>query len=107
GVAGRDGWNALRAQLRVAGRTVGLMSAGTRRDRIFGASDLLLMAAVADQVAVAIDRARQFSTEARTDHLTGLANRREFERVMEREVAVTERPGRQLHVMRVAVHTLK
>jgi len=32
------------------------------------------MAAVADQVAIALDRARQFSNEARTDHLTGLAN---------------------------------
>src|SRR5438105_11117545 len=68
GVAGRDGWNALRAQLRVAGRTVGMMSAGTRRDRIFGASDLLLMAAVADHVAVAIDRARQFPNGARPEH---------------------------------------
>ncbi len=32
------------------------------------------MAAVADQVAIALDRARQLSNEARTDHLTGLAN---------------------------------
>src|SRR5256885_12041789 len=107
GVAGGDGWNALRAQLRVGGRTVGMMTAGTQRDRIFGASDLLLMAAVADQVAVAIDRARQFSNEARTDHLTGLANRREFERVMEREVALTERHGRHLTVMMVDVDNLK
>ena len=107
GVAGGDGWNALRAQLRVGGRTVGMMTAGTQRDRICGASDLLLMAAVADQVAIAIDRARQFSNEARTDHLTGLANRREFERVMEREVALAERHGRQLTVMMVDVDNLK
>ena len=43
-----------------------------------------------------LDRARQFSNESRTDHLTGLANRREFERVMEREVALAERRGRSL-----------
>src|SRR5206468_10958024 len=73
GVARLDGWNALRAQLRTGGRTVGMMSIATQRERIFGASDLLFMAAVADQVAIAIDRARQFSSEARTDHLTGLA----------------------------------
>jgi hypothetical protein len=79
-------WNALRAQLRVRGRTVGVMTVSTIGDRLFGASDLLFMAAVADQVAIALDRARQFASEARTDHLTGLANRREFERVMEREV---------------------
>jgi len=107
GVAGDDGWNALRAQLRTGGRNVGMMSVGTQRDRIFGASDLLFMAAVADQVAIALDRARQFSNEARTDHLTGLANRREFERVMEREVALAERHRRQLTVMMIDVDDLK
>ena len=107
GVAGNDGWNALRAQLRTGGRTVGMMSVGTQRDRIFEASDLLFMAAVADQIAIALDRARQFSNEARTDHLTGLANRREFERVMEREVALAERHGRHLTVMMIDVDNLK
>src|SRR5579859_4260236 len=107
GVAGHDGWNALRAQLRTGGRTVGMMSVGTRRDRLFGASDLLFMAAVSDQIAIALDRARQFSNEARTDHLTGLANRREFERVLEREVALAERHGRQLTLMMIDVDNLK
>jgi len=100
-------WNAIRAQLRVRGRTVGMMATGTMGDRIFNASDLLFMAAVADQVAVALDRARQFSNEARTDHLTGLANRREFERVMEREVALSERHGRRLSVMMIDLDNLK
>ncbi len=107
GVARIDGWNSVRAQLRTGGRTIGMMSVGTRRDRIFGATDLLFMAAVADQIAIALDRARQFSSEARTDHLTGLANRREFERVMEREVALSERHGRQLAVMMIDVDNLK
>ena len=100
-------WNAIRAQLRVRGRTVGMMAVGTIGDRLFNASDLLFMAAVADQVAVALDRARQFSNEARTDHLTGLANRREFERVMEREVALSERHGRSLSVMMIDLDNLK
>ena len=107
GVVGHDGWNALRAQLRVGGRAIGMMSVGTRRDRIFGASELLMMAAVADQIAIALDRARQFSNEARTDHLTGLANRREFERAIEREVALAERHGRQIAVMMIDVDNLK
>src|SRR5256714_11651490 len=47
-------WNALRAQLRGRGRTVGLMTLATRGDRVFGASDMLFMAAVADQVGIAI-----------------------------------------------------
>src|SRR6266852_5672709 len=102
-----DGWNALRAQLRVKGRVVGVMTVGTKMPRVFGASDLLLMAAVADQVAIALARARQFSSEARTDHLTGLANRREFERIMEREVALAERHDRKLSLMMIDLDNLK
>ena len=100
-------WNAVRAQLRVRGRSVGVMTVGTRSDRVFGASDMLFMAAVADQVAVAIERAKQFASEARTDHLTGLANRREFERVMEREVALAERHKRKLSLMMIDLDNLK
>ena len=105
-VSGHE-WNALRAQLRVRGRIVGMMTVGTMADRLFNTSDLLFMAAVADQVAIAIDRARQFASEARTDHLTGLANRREFERVIEREVALAERHGRRLSLMMIDLDNLK
>jgi len=105
-VAGRE-WNAIRAQLRVHGRAVGVMSVGTMVDRVFNASDLLFVAAVADQVAIAIERARQFASEARTDHLTGLANRREFERVMEREVALADRHDRRLSLMMIDLDNLK
>jgi diguanylate cyclase (GGDEF)-like protein len=100
-------WNALRAQLRVRSRTVAMMTVGTAVDRVFNASDMLFMASVADQVAIAIDRARQFANEARTDHLTGLANRREFERVMEREVALAERHNRRLSLMMIDLDNLK
>src|ERR1700716_2131838 len=103
----RHRWNALRAQLRVRGRTVGMMGVGTVADRVFNAGDMLFMAAVADQVAIALDRARQFSSEARTDHLTGLANRREFERIMEREVALADRHNRRLSVMMIDLDNLK
>jgi diguanylate cyclase (GGDEF)-like protein len=84
-----------------------MIGVGTMADRVFNTSDMLFMAAVADQVAIALDRARQFSSEARTDHLTGLANRREFERVMEREVALSERHGRKLSVMMIDLDNLK
>jgi diguanylate cyclase (GGDEF)-like protein len=83
------------------------MTVGTKLPRVFGASDLLFMAAVADQVAIALDRARQFSREARTDHMTGLANRREFERIMEREVALAERHNRKLSLMMIDLDNLK
>jgi diguanylate cyclase (GGDEF)-like protein len=100
-------WNAMRAIMRVRGRTIGVMTVGTMLDQLFGPSDLIFMAAVADQVAIAVDRARQFASEARTDHLTGLANRREFERVMEREVALAERHKRKLSLMMIDVDNLK
>jgi diguanylate cyclase (GGDEF)-like protein len=100
-------WTALRAQLRVKGRTVGVMTVGTQMERVFGPTDYLFMAAVADQVAIVLDRARQFSTESRTDHLTGLANRREFERFMEREVALAERHERRLTMMMIDLDNLK
>jgi diguanylate cyclase (GGDEF)-like protein len=100
-------WNALRAQLRVHGRTAGVLSVGIEVDRVLEASDLLFLAALADQVAIAIDRARQFASEARTDHLTGLANRREFERVMEREAALADRHDRGLSLMMLDLDNLK
>jgi diguanylate cyclase (GGDEF)-like protein len=100
-------WNAIRAQLRSRGRTVGMMTAGTLANRVFNTTDLLFVAAVADQVAIALDRARQFSSEARTDHLTGIANRREFERVMEREVALAERHKRRLVLLMIDLDDLK
>src|SRR5467141_1660456 len=105
-ISGQE-WNALRGQLRVRARTVGVMTVGTMGDRVFNTGDLLFMAAVADQIAIAIDRARQFANEARTDHLTGLANRREFERVMEREVALAERHSRRLSLMMIDLDNLK
>src|SRR5262249_34804035 len=105
-ISGRE-WNALRAQLRAKGRSVGVMTVGTTADRVFSASDLLFVAAVADQVAIAIDTARQFASAARTDHLTRLANRREFERVMEREVALAERHKRRLALMMIDLDNLK
>src|SRR5260370_17601058 len=89
------------------GRVVGVMTVATKMPRIFGASDLLFMAAVADQVAIALDRSRQFSSEARTDHLTGLANRREFERIMEREVGLGERRKRKLWLGMIDLDNLK
>jgi diguanylate cyclase (GGDEF)-like protein len=100
-------WYALRAQLRVHGRTVGMMTVGTMADHVFNATDILFLAMVADQVAIAVDRARQFSREARTDHLTRLANQREFERVMEREVALAERHDRRLSMMMIDLDNLK
>src|SRR6266571_2028655 len=100
-------WNAIRAELRTKGVLLGAMTVATRLPRTFEPSDLEFVAAVADQIAVALDRARQHTKEARTDYLTGLANRPEFERAIDRAVAASERHKRRLALMMIDLDNLK
>jgi diguanylate cyclase (GGDEF)-like protein len=100
-------WSAIRAELRTKGVLLGAMTVATRLPRTFESSDLEFVAAVADQIAVALDRARQHTKEARTDYLTGLANRPEFERSMDRAVANAQRHKRRLALMMLDLDNLK
>jgi diguanylate cyclase (GGDEF)-like protein len=100
-------WSAIRAELRTKGVLLGAMTVATRLPRTFEPSDLEFVAAVADQIAVALDRARQHTREARTDYLTGLANRPEFERAIDRAVAASERHKRRLALMMIDLDNLK
>src|SRR5579872_5968684 len=100
-------WSAIRAELRTKGVLLGAMTVATRLPRTFESSDLDFVAAVADQIAVALDRARQHTKEARTDYLTGLANRPEFERAIDRAVASSERHKRKLALMMIDLDNLK
>jgi len=100
-------WSAIRAELRTKGVLLGAMTVATRLPRTFESSDLEFVAAVADQIAVALDRARQHTKEARTDYLTGLANRPEFERAIDRAVAAAERHKRRLALMMIDLDNLK
>jgi len=100
-------WSAIRAELRTKGVLLGAMTVATRLPRTFEPSDLQFVAAVADQIAVALDRARQHTKEARTDYLTGLANRPEFERAIDRAVASSERHKRKLALMMIDLDNLK
>jgi len=100
-------WSAIRAELRTKGVLLGAMTVATRLPRTFEPSDLAFVAAVADQIAVALDRARQHTREARTDYLTGLANRPEFERAIDRAVAASERHKRRLVLMMIDLDNLK
>ena len=100
-------WSAIRAELRTKGVLLGAMTVATRLPRTFESSDLEFVAAVADQIAVALDRARQHTREARTDYLTGLANRPEFERAIDRAVAGASRHGRRLALMMLDLDNLK
>src|SRR3989475_6545710 len=100
-------WNAIRAELRTKGVLLGAMTVATRLPRTFEPSDLEFVAAVADQIAGALDRARQHTKEARTDYLTGLANRPEFERAIDRAVAAAQRHKRRLALMMIDLDNLK
>src|SRR5712692_10054137 len=100
-------WSAIRAELRTKGVLLGAMTVATRLPRTFESSDLEFVAAVADQIAVALDRARQHTKEARTDYLTGLANRPEFERAIDRAVASAQRHKRRIALMMLDLDNLK
>src|SRR5487761_1209285 len=100
-------WSAIRAELRTKGVLLGAMTVATRLPRTFESSDLEFVAAVADQIAVALARARQHTREARTDYLTGLANRPEFERAIDRAVAAAQRHKRRLTLMMIDLDNLK
>jgi diguanylate cyclase (GGDEF)-like protein len=100
-------WSAIRAELRTKGVLLGAMTVATRLPRPLESSDLEFVAAVADQIAVALDRAREHTREARTDYLTGLANRPEFERAIDRAVAAAQRHKRRLALMMLDLDNLK
>src|SRR6266705_2364703 len=85
----------------------GLAAIAAVMGRSLDINDTAEVALAETLAAFGLDGARQFSNEARTDHLTGLANRREFERAIEREVALAERHDRQVTVMMIDVDNLK
>ncbi|HEX7051893.1 MAG TPA: sensor domain-containing diguanylate cyclase [Longimicrobiales bacterium] len=85
------------APLHFGDRKLGALFA-SNRERPFDAADLELLCALADQAALAIENAQLFEqvhTLSLTDPLTGLANRRQLERDLAREIAAARR-GRSL-----------
>lgn len=78
----------------VKGRLCGVMNLHKKLIDGFSSSELKLVQAVANQTAIAIDnnqlleRTRDLSN---TDELTGLANRRQFQEILKREVAQARR----------------
>lgn len=89
-------------------QVVGALAWRRRRPEL-GAEEEALLTALADLAAVAIDRARLaslvaeraewFERLAHTDPLTGLANARTFERVLELELARAARAGGEVAIV--------
>lgn len=83
--------------IRFRDETLGVLFA-CNRDEPFDSDELRLLGALAEQAAIGIDNARLFEQVtilSVTDPLTGLANRRQLERELEREFAAARR-GRDL-----------
>lgn len=65
------------------GRVIGVLILNAARERVWDAGDIPVIQAMADEAAVAFERARLFDEQERsaiTDALTGLPNRRALER---------------------------
>ncbi len=101
-------WPVAAAPIQFQGETLGALFACIRAEP-FGAEELELMGAMAEQAAIAIQQARLFEQVTRlsvTDPLTGLANRRQLERELAREFAAARR-GRPLTVAIIDVDRFK
>jgi diguanylate cyclase (GGDEF)-like protein len=76
----------------------------------FTRADLTDFAAIAEITAVALERAYYFQAMRRmaeTDQLTGLPNKRTFDRYMEREIEVCKRYGTPSSVLQVSIDNLR
>jgi diguanylate cyclase (GGDEF)-like protein len=99
--------SAVACRLERDGSLMGVLLLASRAERTFGDAELGFVASATELIANAIDRGQRHRREARTDFLTGLANRQEFERAMERELATAERHGRPLSLMLIDLDGLK
>ena len=76
-------------------RLIGTLSFATRERARFAADERTVMALACNQVAMALELARQ----AQVDELTGLPNRRAFDRTLAREVSLSRRYTRALGLL--------
>ena len=77
------------------GRLIGTLSFGTCGRTHFTADEMTVMEMACNQVAMALELARQ----TQNDELTGLPNRRALDRTLEREMALSRRHARPLGLL--------
>jgi diguanylate cyclase (GGDEF)-like protein len=88
-------------------RPLGVIGVASRTKTDLSARDREFLVAIAEQMAVAIHQVQEHMREARTDFLTGLANRHEFDSFLRRELARAERFGDALSLAMVDLDGLK
>ena len=92
------------------GERLGLLALGSDRSTAFEAHTMRLLTALASAIAVAADNARLFAQvrhHAITDGITGLANHRHMQDVIEQEVQRASRHGRSFAVMMIDLDDFK
>ena len=99
--------SAMAVRLSVRTRLVGVVVVGTRELREFDDAEVAFLDAVADHFAAALSRAEQHRRDTRTDFMTGLANRKEFERALDRAIAAAGRHKRPLTLVLLDLDGLK
>ena len=96
--------SAVGAPLRTPDRgVIGVLVLGSsERERVFSSEDVRILQGLADQAALGLERARLYQeqrTQAMTDGLTGLANFRQLEQVLNQELARARRADGQMGVI--------
>ncbi|NIQ98192.1 MAG: diguanylate cyclase [Desulfuromonadales bacterium] len=93
GRAQTDG-SLMSAPMVIRGRLIGVLNLHKNAVGAFSHSEIKLAQAIANQAAIAIENAHLYETTrslSMTDELTGLANRRHFQEILEREKRQAER----------------
>lgn len=106
--AHRGKWHALAARLRHEGSRGAMVL--LRRDRPFGDTELEIFGYLTSQIAVSLENLRLYrrlEREAITDDLTGLANRRRFDQLLEAEVARARRFAHPLSLLLMDIDDFK
>jgi diguanylate cyclase (GGDEF)-like protein len=88
-------------------RPLGVIAVASRRKDELVPRDSEFLVAIAEQMAVAVHQVQEHMREARTDFLTGLANRHEFDSFLRRELARAERFGDSLSLAMIDLDDLK
>ena len=88
-------------------RSVGMLGIASATRAGLTAKEHAFLMAIADQLAVSVDQVQEHIREARTDFLTGLANRHEFDRFLRNEMSRAERFDTPLALALIDVDGLK
>lgn len=92
------------------GKSVGVLTLGTKVVRKFSSREVKLLESIADQMAVVIENAklhRETIVLSRTDNLTGLFNSRYFEEILQKQLSLAKRKNLSFVLMMLDIDNLK